>query len=93
MFAPFAEETFFRIFFFNLGLRYGGFWGGAVLSGVLFGIAHGDLYAALPLALGGMVLCARLLSDAQRVCLDDLARAIQCVVDRRAAARAEDYHR
>jgi membrane protease YdiL (CAAX protease family) len=58
VFAPFAEETFFRIFFFNLGLRYGGFWGGAVLSGVLFGVVHGDLYAALPLALGGIVLCA-----------------------------------
>jgi membrane protease YdiL (CAAX protease family) len=58
IFAPFAEETFFRIFFFNLGLRYGGFWGGAILSGALFGIVHGDLYAALPLALGGIVLCA-----------------------------------
>ncbi|MBV8530448.1 MAG: CPBP family intramembrane metalloprotease [Candidatus Eremiobacteraeota bacterium] len=58
VFAPFAEETFFRVFFFNLGLRYGGFWGGAALSGVLFGLAHGDLYAALPLALGGVVLCA-----------------------------------
>ena len=58
VFAPFAEETIFRVFFFNLGLRYGGFWGGAVLSGVLFGIAHGDFYAALPLALGGIVLCA-----------------------------------
>ncbi len=57
VFAPFAEETFFRVFFFNLGLRYSGFWGGAVLSGVLFGIAHGDAYAALPLALGGIVLC------------------------------------
>ncbi len=57
VFAPFAEETFFRVFFFNLGLRYGGFWGGAVLSGVMFGIVHGDLYAAVPLALGGMVLC------------------------------------
>jgi uncharacterized protein len=58
VFAPFAEETFFRVLFFNLGLRYGGFWGGAVLSGALFGIAHGDVYAALPLALGGVVLCA-----------------------------------
>jgi membrane protease YdiL (CAAX protease family) len=58
VFAPFAEETFFRIFFFNLGLRYGGFWGGAVLSGLLFGIVHGDFYAALPLALAGVVLCA-----------------------------------
>jgi uncharacterized protein len=57
IFAPFAEETYFRIFFFNLGLRYGGFWGGAILSGILFGIVHGDIYAALPLALGGIVLC------------------------------------
>jgi len=57
VFAPFAEETFFRVFFFNLGLRYGGFWGGAILSGVMFGMVHGDLYAAVPLALGGMVLC------------------------------------
>jgi uncharacterized protein len=57
-FAPFAEETLFRVFFFNLGLRYWGFWGGAILSGVLFGMAHGDLYALIPLTLGGMVLCA-----------------------------------
>ncbi len=58
IFAPFSEETMFRIFFFNLGLRYGGFWGGAVLSSILFGIAHGDLYAAVPLALGSVILCA-----------------------------------
>jgi membrane protease YdiL (CAAX protease family) len=57
VFAPMAEETIFRVFFFNIGLRYGGFWSGAVLSGALFGCAHGDLYAAVPLALGGMVLC------------------------------------
>jgi membrane protease YdiL (CAAX protease family) len=56
VFAPFAEETYFRIFFFNLGMRYGGFWVGAVVSGILFGLVHGDLYAALPLALGGIVL-------------------------------------
>jgi membrane protease YdiL (CAAX protease family) len=58
LFAPFTEETLFRVFFFNLGLRYGGFWSGAILSGALFGIAHGDPYAAVPLALGGIVLCA-----------------------------------
>ncbi|HEY1655606.1 MAG TPA: CPBP family intramembrane glutamic endopeptidase [Candidatus Tumulicola sp.] len=57
LFAPIAEETIFRVFFFNFGLRYGGFWGGAILSGVLFGVAHGDLYEGLPLALGGVVLC------------------------------------
>ena len=57
VFAPIAEETLFRLFFFNLGLRYGGFWAGAILSGILFGLAHGDPYAAIPLALGGVVLC------------------------------------
>lgn len=57
VFAPFAEETFFRLLYFNLGLRYGGFWAGAILSAVLFGFSHGDLYAALPLALVAMVLC------------------------------------
>ena len=55
--APFAEETIFRIFAFNIGLRYRGFWFGAILSGLLFGLAHGDLIAALPLAFGGVVLC------------------------------------
>lgn len=54
---PMAEETIFRIFLFNLGLRGGGFWAGAILSGVLFGAAHLDVYAFLPLALGGIVLC------------------------------------
>jgi hypothetical protein len=57
IFAPVAEETIFRIFFFNLGLRFGGFWVGSILSGVLFGLAHTDLLAAIPLALGGMILC------------------------------------
>jgi len=55
--APFFEESLFRIFVFNVGLRFGGFWAGAIASGVLFGLAHGDLYAAVPLALGGMILC------------------------------------
>jgi membrane protease YdiL (CAAX protease family) len=58
VFAPFFEETIFRVFFFNLGLRFGGFWIAAIVSGLLFGIAHGDLvYTAIPLALGGMILC------------------------------------
>jgi membrane protease YdiL (CAAX protease family) len=56
-FAPFAEETIFRMFFFNFGARYGGFWGGTATSAVLFGFAHGDAYEALPLALGGVILC------------------------------------
>ena len=56
--APIAEETIFRVLIFNIGLRYRGFWFGAIVSGVLFGGAHGDLYAALPLALAGVVLCS-----------------------------------
>ncbi len=55
--APIAEEMLFRVFFFNLGLRYRGFWFGAILSGLLFGAAHGDVFAFVPLALGGILLC------------------------------------
>ena len=55
--APVAEETIFRVFIFNAGLRYGGLWVGAIVSGTLFGAVHGDVYAFLPLALGGVLLC------------------------------------
>ncbi|MEO9170586.1 MAG: type II CAAX endopeptidase family protein [Candidatus Baltobacteraceae bacterium] len=56
--APIAEEMMFRVFFFNLGLRHFGFWFGAILSGLLFGAAHADLFAFLPLVLGGIILCS-----------------------------------
>ncbi|MDQ2865835.1 MAG: CPBP family intramembrane metalloprotease, partial [Candidatus Eremiobacteraeota bacterium] len=55
--APIAEEMMFRVFFFNLGLRFRGFWFGAVLSGLLFGAAHADAFAFLPLVFGGIILC------------------------------------
>ncbi len=55
--APIAEEIVFRVFLFNIGLRYGGFWLGAIISAVLFGFAHGDVFVVAPLALGGLVLC------------------------------------
>jgi membrane protease YdiL (CAAX protease family) len=58
VFAPALEETIFRVFVFNFGMRYGGFWLGAAASGLLFACAHGDKYAAVPLGLGGVVLCA-----------------------------------
>ncbi len=54
--APFMEEVMFRVFVFNVGLRYGGFWTGAVISGLCFGAAHGDFMVLVPLALGGMIL-------------------------------------
>ena len=55
--GPIVEETLFRAFAFNAVLRYGGFWTAAVVSSILFGLAHGDPFNALPLALVGMVLC------------------------------------
>ena len=55
--APIAEETIFRVFLFNVAMRYGGFWVGAIVSGVCFGAVHGDPYAFVPLALGGVLLC------------------------------------
>ena len=48
--APIAEEVFFRLFLFNI-------WIGAIVSSALFGLAHGDLANALPLACVGAVLC------------------------------------
>jgi len=54
--APFMEETIFRAFLFNASRRYFGFWAGAAISGACFGFVHGDPIAALPLALGGVVL-------------------------------------
>jgi len=54
--APLMEETIFRVFLFNAARRRLGFWGGAIVSGVCFGLAHGDPLAALPLALGGVIL-------------------------------------
>jgi uncharacterized protein len=54
--APLMEETIFRVFLFNATRRYFGFWAGAIASGLCFGLAHGDPLAALPLALGGVVL-------------------------------------
>ena len=56
--APFMEEVIFRIFIFNVGLRWGGFWLGAIVSGLCFGAAHTDPYVLVPLALGGIILCA-----------------------------------
>jgi membrane protease YdiL (CAAX protease family) len=55
--APFMEEVLFRIFIFNVGLRWRGFWLAASISGICFGAAHTDPFVLLPLALGGIILC------------------------------------
>ncbi len=55
--APLMEELSFRVFAFNAVRRHWGFWGGALVSGLFFGLAHWDQYAFVPLALGGIILC------------------------------------
>ncbi len=55
--APFMEETIFRLFIFNAGRRYGGFWVGSIISGLCFGAAHMDAIVLGPLALAGIILC------------------------------------
>lgn len=55
--APAMEETIFRVFLFNATRSYAGIATGAVVSSICFALAHGDLLAALPLALAGLVLC------------------------------------
>ena len=55
--APFIEELTFRVFFFNAARRVSPFWIAALFSGLLFGAAHADLIAFIPLTLGGMILC------------------------------------
>lgn len=54
--APFVEETFFRGFLFTgLGKRFGYSWG-AVLSALLFALAHLQIAALVPIFLLGLLL-------------------------------------
>ena len=55
--APFSEELFYRgmiypVFKFHLGRNWG-----MAAAGLIFGLAHWDLWRALPLAVGGAFLC------------------------------------
>ncbi|MFN2459711.1 MAG: lysostaphin resistance A-like protein [Candidatus Velthaea sp.] len=54
--APMFEELLFRGFLFNAMLRYLPVGGAALISGIVFGFAHGDRTALFPLACGGVVL-------------------------------------
>jgi membrane protease YdiL (CAAX protease family) len=61
--APIAEELGFRVFVFNFIRTRTSFWPAAVISGLLFGLAHfsgsatlGSLATVLPLAVGGIIL-------------------------------------
>lgn len=55
--APISEELFYRGMIYPLFRKHLGRGGGALLAGLVFGLAHWDLWRAIPLAIGGAVLC------------------------------------
>jgi len=55
--APVSEEIFYRGMIYPLFRKYLGTTWGAVGAGIIFGLAHWDLWRALPLAIGGAALC------------------------------------
>lgn len=55
--APLSEELFYRGMIYPVFRKYiGSFWG-RITAGILFGLVHMDLWRALPLAAGGIILC------------------------------------
>lgn len=55
--APMVEELFYRGMVYPVFRSYFGVLGGCLFSGFLFGLAHWDLWRAVPLAVGGALLC------------------------------------
>ncbi|MDD3365565.1 MAG: type II CAAX endopeptidase family protein [Syntrophomonas sp.] len=55
--APLSEELFYRGMIYPVFRKYLGPMWGAILAGLVFGLAHWDLWRTIPLALGGMGLC------------------------------------
>ncbi|MDD4775341.1 MAG: type II CAAX endopeptidase family protein [Syntrophomonas sp.] len=55
--APVSEELFYRGMIYPVLRQHLGPAWGAVLAGLIFGLAHWDPWRALPLAVGGAVLC------------------------------------
>jgi membrane protease YdiL (CAAX protease family) len=54
--APLWEETFFRGLFFAALVQRMPLWPAAILSGVAFGLGHGDMWNFLPLSVLGVGL-------------------------------------
>jgi len=54
--APLGEEVYFRGFLYPSLKRHLGIFGGIVVSGMVFGMLHFDLFRFFPLALGGIGL-------------------------------------
>ena len=54
--APLCEEIVFRGYFYPVMKRFAGAWPAAICSALVFGAAHGNLTALLPLFIFGCVL-------------------------------------
>jgi membrane protease YdiL (CAAX protease family) len=57
VFAPISEELFYRGMIYPVFRGYLGPGWAAVLAGLVFGLAHWDLWRTIPLAIGGALLC------------------------------------
>lgn len=55
--APLSEEIFYRGMIYPVFRRYLGPTWGIIIAGILFGLAHFDLWRTIPLAIGGIGLC------------------------------------
>jgi len=55
--APISEELFYRGMIYPVFRRHVGPLWGAILAGIVFGLAHWDFWRTIPLAVGGAVLC------------------------------------
>lgn len=55
--APFSEELFYRGMIYPVLRKYLGAKWGIVLAGIIFGLAHLDLWRFFPLSIGGIILC------------------------------------
>ncbi|NLJ73096.1 MAG: CPBP family intramembrane metalloprotease [Syntrophomonadaceae bacterium] len=55
--GPFAEELFFRGMMYPVFRNKFGSIAGMVLAGAVFGLLHFDAWRAIPLAVGGIILC------------------------------------
>jgi len=55
--APLYEELLFRGMLYPAVRRYLGPTGGAIVAGLIFGLAHWDLWRTIPLVIGGTLFC------------------------------------
>ncbi|MGI6452266.1 MAG: CPBP family intramembrane glutamic endopeptidase [Syntrophomonadaceae bacterium] len=55
--VPFSEELFYRGMIYPVFRKLAGPLWGAILAGLVFGLAHWDFWRTIPLAAGGACLC------------------------------------